>query len=601
MEPSTDVETRELATLLEVARSVASTLELGPLLRLILDHLKVVADYSGSSICVVEGDQLCILESRGATAADREDGIIGVRLPTGRGGVFWRRISRGEPAIIGDIRGASAVARAYRTLVGPHVDSAAIRYVRSFLGVPLLHRDRVIGLLTLSKAEPHYYTPRHARLAMAIATHAAAAIENARLYEEARAAQAGLARQLERLTVLTGITQQLLAATEVDAVLQVVVTAAHRLSETTGAAVGLIDDSGHAITFTATAGEPREYFDRFKCSQINEAFLTGTATGQALALGRPVAVEDYAAWGDPETRHEMHAAAVAQQVRAFVVTPLLVDGAPIGVLRVHDTTPRAFVPEDIALVRALADQAALAIEHARLVRRGRDAAALEERTRLARELHDSVTQSLFSLTMLARAAQTQHERGSEGLGSTLERVGALAQEALVEMRSLLFELHPASLAEQGLSRALDRLVEAMRVRTDLVLTYTATTEARPRPEAELAIFRIVQEALANVAKHADATEVHITVAEDGGWIVVTVADNGVGFDPDAPVARSADGASGGMGLRSMRERAAAVGLALDVTSAPGAGTTIRVAAPPAARVADGGEHTGRARPVSLSE
>ena len=105
----------------------------------------------------------------------------------------------------------------------------------------------------------------------------------------------------------------------------------------------------------------------------------------------------------------------------------------------------------------------------------------------------------------------------------------------------------------------------MRVRSDLTLTYTATTEARPQPEAELAIFRIVQESLANALKHAGATAVAVT-------------DSGAGFDPATGVRASADGASGGMGLRSMRERAAVAGLTLDLVSVPGAGTTIQVAA-----------------------
>ena len=476
---STPAESQELATLLDVARGVASTLELGPLLRLILDHLKVVADYAGSSICVVEQDELCILESRGATPAEREEEIIGVRLPIGDAGVFWQQIAGGEPVIIADVRGEDELARAYRRMTGAYFESPAIRYVRSFLGVPLVHRDRLIGLLTLSKETPDAYTPQHARLATAIATYAAAAIENARLYEETRAARAGLMRQVERLNVLAGITQQLLAATNLDAVLRVVVEAAMRLSGTVGAAVGLIDDQGREITFAATAGEPRTYFEQSSRSPIDETFLTETATGQALARREAVVVEDYARWGDQADRHKMHAAALAQGIHAFIIAPLLLDGAPIGVLRVHDTAPRVFAAEDRALVQVLADQAALAIEHARLLRRSREAVVLEERARLARELHDSVTQSLFSLNMLARAAQTQHERASDQLGSTLERVGTLAQEALLEMRSLLFELHPASLAEVGLLRALDRFVAAMRVRSDLTLTYTATTEERP--------------------------------------------------------------------------------------------------------------------------
>jgi len=204
---------------------------------------------------------------------------------------------------------------------------------------------------------------------------------------------------------------------------------------------------------------------------------------------------------------------------------------------------------------------------------------LEERARLARDLHDSVTQSIFSLSMLAQAARTQHSRASDRLGPTLERISTLAQEALIEMRSLLFELQPAALAELGLPSALERLVAAMRIRGDVAITCTAATDARPAPDVELALFRIAQEALANALKHARAAHISVALEDADGHVVLAIADDGVGFDPAAPPAPSADGASGGMGLRSMRDRAAAAVIELTVTSATGAGTTIRAAAP----------------------
>jgi transcriptional regulator with GAF, ATPase, and Fis domain len=262
-------ETTDLAALLDVARSVASTLELEPLLNIILDQLKRVADYSGAGIAIGTGDDLRFVESRGANAEQRETEMIGVRLPLSRVASIWEPLLRHEPVIIDDVRGDSDLARAYRIAAGPYFDAAPLRSVRSFLGVPLVHRDRLIGLLTLSGDRSGMYTHRHARLAMAIATHAAAAIENARLYEEARAAQAGFARQIERLMVLGGITQQLLAATDLDTVLTVVVESALRLSGTTGAAVALIDDDGDTITLAASAGEPREYFERFKIGRAH--------------------------------------------------------------------------------------------------------------------------------------------------------------------------------------------------------------------------------------------------------------------------------------------------------------------------------------------
>ncbi|MGE0539265.1 MAG: GAF domain-containing protein [Dehalococcoidia bacterium] len=567
-------ETGELAALLDVARSVASTLELEPLLNIILDQLKRIADYSGAGIAISDGDELRFVESRGATAQLREPEVVGVRFTPSRAAPIWDPLVRHEPFIIDDVRGDSDLARAFRVVVGPYLESPGIRYIRSFLGVPLVHRDKLIGLLTLSGDRPGMYTYRHARLAMAIATHAAAAIENARLYEEARAAQSGFARQIERLMVLGGITQQLLAATDLDTVLTVVVESALRLSETSGAAVALIDDDGDTITLAASAGEPRDYFERYTNSRIDDEFLAGTGTGRSLVQRAAFVVEDYATWGEPETRHIGQAAALSQQIRGFVAAPLLVDGIPIGVLRVHDTAPRAWAGEDVALIQALADQAALAIEHARLLRRGQEAAVLEERARLARDLHDSVTQSVFSIGMLAQAARMQHTRAPERLAPTLDRISALAQEALIEMRSLLFELQPAALTEQGLASAIERLVTAMRLRGDLAITFTAESDIRLHPDTELALFRIAQESLANVIKHARANEVTISITTPGNRLILNVFDNGVGFDPTTPITASPDGIRGGMGLRSMRERAVKAGIALDIRSAPGTGSTV---------------------------
>ncbi len=204
-----------------------------------------------------------------------------------------------------------------------------------------------------------------------------------------------------------------------------------------------------------------------------------------------------------------------------------------------------------------------------------DAAMWQERQRLARDLHDSVTQSLFSVSMLARAAQTQHEQNAPRLGQTLERVATLAQQALVEMRALLFELRADAIAEEGLSSALEKLVAAMGLRTDLAIALNTPPELNLPPTVSEAAFRIVQEALGNAAKHAQASRADVTVTA-GERLLITVQDDGRGFDPAALAQPAPDGRSGGMGLRSMRERAEAAGLALEIVSAPGAGTVVRL-------------------------
>ena len=462
----------------------------------------------------------------------------------------------------------------------------------SALRLPLFAPGGAVqGLLALYHQRERLYSEEEIRLAQAFADQIAVALHNARLAEqerqareeaarlaqEERAAREAADRRIERLTTLAGITQQLLAATELETVLQVVVESASRLCDASGALVSLIDDStgytwpvaAHSLSSVAA---PRLGANRPRT--LDPAFYSGSATEAAFRQGKAVAIEDYATWPPSGARDT----SLAHGVRALILAPLRVRDVPIGALSVTDSSPRPFTPEDVALVEALADQAALAIEQARLLQRSREAAALEERARLARDLHDSVTQTVAGLGMLAQAAQVQYVRGLPALGNTLQRVGTLAQEAMAETRALLFELRPAALAEEGLAGALAKLVAAVQVRLDVPIRYTGTATARLGPETELAIFRIVQEALANAGKYARATVITVTLAEADGQLSVIVADDGVGFDPAAPVAPSADARQGGMGLRAMRERAAAAGLSLRIDSAPDAGTSITVAA-----------------------
>jgi signal transduction histidine kinase len=185
--------------------------------------------------------------------------------------------------------------------------------------------------------------------------------------------------------------------------------------------------------------------------------------------------------------------------------------------------------------------------------------------------------------MMATAAVTQHERGSDRLGSTLARIKTVTGDALAEMRALLYELQPTTVAEEGLVAALPKLVAAMQVRTEVPITFTCTVAAaavrRPSAAVETAIFRIVQEAVGNAIKYAQATAIAVTLTEAGERLHAEVRDDGVGFDPTARVNPSADGRRGGMGVPGMRTRAAETGLELQVMSASGEGTLIAVATP----------------------
>ena len=199
-------------------------------------------------------------------------------------------------------------------------------------------------------------------------------------------------------------------------------------------------------------------------------------------------------------------------------------------------------------------------------------AALEERQRLARELHDSVSQALYGIALGTQTAQKMLEDGSTRVAEPLDYVLSLAEAGMAEMRALIFELRPESLEEEGLVAALGKQVAALESRHGIKVEDDLCEEPPVPLHVKEAIYRISQEALHNTVRHARAAKVRISLARDPGSTTVEIRDDGLGFDADGDF-------PGHLGLRSMRERAARLGGALEVSSAPGSGTTVRARIP----------------------
>ena len=265
-------------------------------------------------------------------------------------------------------------------------------------------------------------------------------------------------------------------------------------------------------------------------------------------------------------------------VRTWVGVPLIVQERLIGWLSLHHGEPRAYTHHHAALAQTIANQAATAIQNAQLYGQARRLAALEERQRLARELHDSVSQVLYGIGLGARTAGALLDRAviapelRSSLSEPLDYVLSLAEAGLAEMRALIFELRPDSLEREGLVAALSRQAAALRARHRLQVHTDLCEEPPLSFEAKEAFYRIAQEALHNVAKHAKASRVDIQLCRRQGEIVLELADDGVGFDPQGEY-------SGHMGLNSMRERAAQIGGTLEVQSQAGQGSVVRLRIP----------------------
>jgi len=374
-------------------------------------------------------------------------------------------------------------------------------------------------------------------------------------------ASRGAQHRTEQLRVMSEVSRQITSVLDAEVVIHTVVRLIHEAFDYYHVAIATIE--GDEAVYRVGAGK---LWDdpgfRFRPSRLKVG--KEGLTGWVAANGKPLLVSDvskdsrYIRMSDSKTRSEL-------------VVPIMSKGIVMGVMDIQSTQLDAFDENDLLMVQSLADQTAVAIENARLYKQAQHAAVLEERQRLARDLHDSVTQSMYGVTLYAEAASRHLAEGDNiKTAEYLAQLQETAREALSEMRMLIYELLPSVLQEQGLVGALEMRLEAVEARAGLAVSFVDNVYGRVPPALEGMVYRIAQEALNNVLKHAHATKLNVLLEYDNNRFVLEVVDNGNGFDVDA-VERS-----GGLGLKGMRERAAQINASLKLTSVVGSGTTIRL-------------------------
>ena len=355
--------TRELKAILEVSQIVSSNLELGPLLKIILEQLKQVIDYAGAGIAKLDGDDFVIVEYLGLVPREI---MLGFRSSVHQETGYQKVAESKQPVIIDDIWGNEPWLNTLRNITNKEM-LTKFQDIHSWMGIPLISHDQLIGVLRLDHHEPGHFTSAHADLGLAFANQAAIAIENARFYEQAQ---------------------------------------------------------------------------RF--------------------------------------------------------------------------------------------------------------AAFQERQRMARELHDSVSQALYGIALGARTAQMRLESEPERLAEPLDYILSLAEAGLSEMRALIFELRPESLQNEGLVAAISKQSDALHARYKLEVI----ADFGPEPDIPLdwkeALYRVTQEAMQNIARHSHATKVEVRLYQSDNRLVLEIRDNGKGFDTSREY-------PGHLGLQSMQERVAQIG------------------------------------------
>jgi PAS domain S-box-containing protein len=445
------------------------------------------------------------------------------------------------------------------------------------VGVPVTSKGRMLGAFVISTRAPRSLSSEECALLMAVGRQIGLAIENANLYQLERAKHEEAERRRAVAEGMREILRVLNSNRPLQETLDSIIALTCRVTGSDAASLLQRESSDGPFAVQSACGLQRDHAAGIRFTVGNQG------VGRALASGGPIAIGDAAATMEwlirepkPEYAEEQKGLAfmLERGFAALLSVPLVVKDEGYGGITLYYRTSRKFTNEDIDLAKSVADQVALAIENARLRGQAEQAAAYAERSRLARELHDSVTQSLYSITLYSEAVARMLASGA-GTDAIehLRELRATAQEALREMRLLIFQLSPPALEKGSLADALQMRLDAVEARGGMKVDLQAEGEERLAPRVRQELYQVAQESLNNALKHARAQSVRIRLEYTVDGTRLDVSDDGCGFDP-----AEAD-RSGGLGLRGMRERVQGIGGTIRVESAPGRGTTVSVAVP----------------------
>jgi signal transduction histidine kinase len=487
-------------------------------------------------------------------------------------GLGGKILQSGEPMIIRD----------YGSWEGRSASYEPIMPFAGTLAVPLRWQGQVVGVLTIdADSRRRAFDQDDVRHATLFADLASLAIKNAQLYDALQGKSQELQRTLGQevaqrtqelahralqMETSAKVSREITAILDIDRLLARVVELIRQAFECYSVQIFLVDpDTEHLVLHAASGLTGRQLLGGGLSLPLQGRSLNSAAVRRNEALLVNDVSQEPRFWTTEALPH----------TRSELVIPLRVGERVIGTLDVQMDRLDAFREDDLLVHQSLGDQIAIAIENARLYDRGRELAILEERTRLARELHDSVTQSLFSVHCQAGAVATYLDRDLERAREELGDLRRTAHGALQGMRALIFDLRPVFLKDGGLAEALRDQVELVRRTGGPELLFEESGSCSlPLPVQEH-LFRIAQEALRNAVRHARAERIVVSLATGAECLELCVSDDGQGFDPEALTA----GKRRSFGLIGFRERVRLLDGSLDIVSGPGQGTQVRVRIP----------------------
>jgi len=547
---------QRLRLLLEVGTSIVAELDSEAVLERVLEAGRELTGARYAAVGILDQDRKQLERFLTAGVDEPTRRAIG-DLPRGAG-ILGELIRHPEPLRLADI---SQHPRSYG-FPPEHPP------MTTFLGAPVLVRGEAWGNIYLTEKESGEFDEADEQALLVLARWVAIAIENAHLYEDISARRGELERAVSGLEATVAITRAVGAETDLSRVLKLVVKRGRALVDARHFVVLLAEDAD--LVVAAAAGETGDEAvgTRFPSSQ--------TVLGEVVRSGHAERLSEIS------SRMRLGLGELAERASIAMLVPLNFHGRGIGILVALDRfdSSAPFSAEDERLMRAFAGSAATALATAQTVEaeqlRMSIASADQERGRWARELHDETLQGLGALQVILTTALKQD--GSEPLRNAAEQAVGQLETQIAELQGLITELRPAALDDIGLEPALrslfERTLEAhgVTVAPEIDLDLEAGRKAsRLEPDIEGTVYRLVQEALSNTAKHADTDRANVRIIERDGQIAIDVRDDGRGFDPTEP--------RRGFGLLGMRERVELTGGTLEIDSQPGAGARVTATLP----------------------
>ncbi len=433
--------------------------------------------------------------------------------------------------------------------------------MKSFLGVPILLGENLLGVIYLTeKIDYREFTENDERVIETLAAYAAVAISNSRLYKDLVERDEALSQRNEDLALLNDVASALASSLELDEVLERTLDRVMHYLKVEAGEIFLVEENGQELRLAMHRGEGAQAFwtkDRFT---LGEGFV-----GTAAKIGKPLVSTAL----QQDLRY-LRRAVVEAGFRCLASVPLTSHGTVVGVMNIATRQERRIERREIFLLSAIGTWAGITIENARLHRQARRLAVLEERERIGMDLHDGIVQSIYAVGLALDFARLALEEDPQQARQKIEQAIQGLNSTIGDIRAYISDLRPRQFGGEGLMEGLQRLVDEYRANTNADAELTGPKEgvnSLPPSHANI-LFHICQEALANAAKHSHAPHVDVRVWRTQDRLLLEVADNGKGFDPQKTNHNL------GHGLSNMHTRAHKVGGDVEITSEPGQGTTV---------------------------